>query len=232
VEDFKRSPYPYWRTYGELLDAIPVGQMSEHFPISGAEYVKQAYERGKGVILLTFHGTPNGHRRWALERFLGVEKIPTISWRAPAKQSQYRDAMYHRPETVASTMNSEIAFYGQRLLQEGRIINIAADASDNYGTRYRVKLAGREYQVKSGFAELALNTGAAIIPHYTTCLPDGRVQLNLLKPLEAGEGDRDEKIERLIGEYFAFINDVWVTHPEAIRWDRMKGHYSRHAEFE
>ena len=124
-------------------------------------------------------------------------------------------------------MNSEIAFYGQRLLQEGRIINILADSSDEYGKKYRVELAGREYQVKSGFAELALNTGAAIIPHYTTCLPDGRVQLNLLKPLEAGEGDRDEKIERLIGAYFAFINDVWVKNPEAIKWHRMEEHFSR-----
>ncbi len=223
----KRALAPYWRTYGELLDAIPVGQMSEHFPISGAEYVKQAYERGKGVILLTFHGSPIGHRLLVLERFLDVEEIPTISWRVPARQSRYRDAMYHRPEAVASTMNSEIGFYGQRLLQEGSIINIVADTSDNYGTRYRVELAGREYQVKSGFAELALNTGAAIIPHYTTCLPDGRVQLNLLKPLEAGEGDRDEKIERLIGEYFSFINDVWVKHPEVIKWHRMEEHFSR-----
>jgi amino acid adenylation domain-containing protein len=231
VEDFKISPYPYWRTYGELLDAIPVGQMSEHFPISGAAYVKEAYERGKGVILLTFHGSPIGHRKWALERFLGVDEIPTISWRVPVRQSQYREAMYHTPETVAAAMNSEIAFYGQQLLQEGKIINIVADNSDEHGKKYRVELAGREYRVKSGFAELALNTGAAIIPHYTTCLPDGRVQMNLLKPLEAGEGDRDEKIERLIGEYFAFINEAWVTHPEAIRWDRMKGHYSRHAEF-
>jgi len=227
----KRFMAPYWRTYGEMLDAIPVGEISEHFPINGVEYVREAYERGKGVILLTFHGTPNGHRRWAIERFLDVETIPTISWRGPARESRYRNAVHRRPDAVAARMNSEIAFYGQELLREGKIVNIVADSSDNYGAKYRAELAGREYEVKSGFAELALNTGAVIIPHYTSCLPDGRVQLNLLKPLEIGGGDREEKIEGLIKAYFAFIEEVWVTHPEVVRWGRMKGHLSHHAEY-
>jgi len=52
-----------------------------------------------------------------------------------------------------------------------------------------------------------------------------------MKPLEAGEGDRDKKIKRLIREYIAFFENVWITCPEAIKWHRMKEHFSQELYF-
>ncbi len=229
LQAYKSSKYPYLRTFGELLDAIPSGTLNDDFPMVGTEYLSEAHRKGKGIILLAFHGTPTSHRFFALERFLNLDSIPTISYQIPVRQSQYRNNKAEMSEEVVSTLNSEMAFYAQKLLQEGKVINIPGDASDKHGKRYKVNLGGREYLIKAGFAELSLNTGAAIIPYYRCCLPDGRVQLNFGKPLDAGIGEREDKVERLINGYCAYINHIWSTRPEVIRWNRMKKHFSQKA---
>jgi phosphatidylinositol dimannoside acyltransferase len=106
-------------------------------------------------------------------------------------------------------------------------INIVGDTSDPYGHSHQIALAGRAYQIKSGFAELALNTGAKIIPHFGGCLADGRPQLNLLPPFDPGDGDRGKQVENLIRQYASFINEVWANSPEVIHWKRIKIHFSR-----
>ena len=227
LQAYKRSPYPYWRTLGELLDVTPAGQLNDHFFISGLDNLTQAYQQGKGVILLSFHGTPAPGRFFALERFLNVDHIPTLSYRIPIRQSQYDNDEDQMSEAVASTLNAEIALFGQRKLQEGKIINIVSDTSDMHGIRYEIALGGRDYQIKGGFAELALHTGAKIIPYFGSTLANGCSQFNLLPPLDPGSGDHEEKINRLIQEYTAFINHVWVTRPEVLRWSRIDRHFSQ-----
>jgi amino acid adenylation domain-containing protein len=224
LQAYKTSSYPYWRTLGELLDKTPIGQVNEHFPINGTEHLIRAYQQGQGVILLKFHGAPYPDRFFALERFLGVKEIPTISYRIPIRQSKRTNEPIS--PALAAAMNSEIALFGQHQLQEGKIINFASDTSDLHGQRYRITLGGRDYQIKAGFAELALNTGAAIIPHFKSCLPDGKIQLTLGEPLQAGAGMRGEKIDRLIQEYATFIHQAWETHPEAVKWGKIKHHFA------
>jgi lauroyl/myristoyl acyltransferase len=227
LQAYKKSPIPYWRTLGKLLEATPKGQLNEYFPISGSDHFVQAYQQGRGVILLTFHGVPTPGRFFALERLLGLEDIPTISYHIPIRQSQYHNREDEMPEAVASTLNAEIALFGQRKLLEGKVINIASDTNDLQGRTYKVLLAERIYQIKAGFAELALNTGAKIVPHFRHCLPDGKIQLSFGAPLEPGTGDRSQQVETLLNGYAAFIENTWATHPEAMRWLKIKRHLLR-----
>ena len=93
-------------------------------------------------------------------------------------------------ETAAFTMNAEIALYGQKILQEGGVVNFASDTKDVRGRTYKVSMGNRLYQIKGGFAEMALNTGAIVIPFNRYCLPDGRVQMEFFPPLQPGDGPR------------------------------------------
>jgi len=227
LQAYKRSRYPYWRTLGELLDKAPYGQMNEYFPVSGVEHLSQAHQQGTGVVLLSFHGVPTPGRFFALERFMELDPIPTISYHIPIWQSEYHDRRDEMPVEVASTLNAEVALFAQRKLQEGKIINIVSDTNDIQGRTHKVSLAGRAYRIKSGFAELAINTGAVIVPHYRHCLPNGRIQLSLGAPLEPGTGDRQQQVENLLGQYTAFIEHAWATHPEAMRWIKINKHLAR-----
>ena len=227
LQNYKRSRHPFWRTLGEMLDAVPVGQLNEHFPISGLDRFYQAYDQGKGVILLTFHGVPTPSRFFALERYLGLEDIPTISYHILRWQSQYYNKEEQLTDAVASTLNAEIALFGQRKLLEGKVINLASDTNDMQGRTYQTPVAGRVYQIKGGFAELALNTGAKIIPHFRHCLQDGSIQLSFGQQLEPGSGDRSKQVENLINGYASFIESTWAAHPEAMRWIKIRRHLSR-----
>jgi hypothetical protein len=227
LQSYKKSPYPYWQTLGELLDETPAGGLNEFFPINGIEHFSQAYQIGKGVVLLSFHGVPTPGRLFPLERFMKLDQIPTISYHIPIRQSEYHDNRDNMPEDVAATLNAEIALFAQRKLQEGKAINIVSDTNDNQGRTYKIYVAGRIYKIKSGFAELAINTGAAIVPHFRYCLPDGRLQLNFGTPLDPGQGDREQQVEKLLGQYAAFIEQTWTAHPEAMRWIKIKKHLSR-----
>lgn len=226
---YQTSKYVYWRSLGALIESIPEGQTSQYFPLSGSEHLLRAYQRGKGVILLSFHGVPTPGRFAVLEKCLCLEKIPTVSYHIPVRQSKYQYTLHEIPESAASTLNAEIALFAQRLLQQGRVINIISDTHDYQGKTYKTLIAGRAYQMKGGFAELAINTGAAIIPHFRYAMPNGNIMFNILPPLQFGGGSRQEQVENLINQYAAFIEHAWQTHPEALNWHKMKTHLKRTA---
>jgi lauroyl/myristoyl acyltransferase len=153
-----------------------------------------------------------------------VETIPTISHRIPARQSEFGDVTDNLSFEVASSLNTEIALYAQRRLMDGQMINVVGDASDTHGRRYEVIVAGRKYQFKAGFAELALNTGAAILPHYGSMTPDGKPQIHFGPPLEA-KGDRASQVEGLVAAYADFMTRVWTERPEILWWTRIRRHF-------
>lgn len=220
------SPSRYWRSLAELVSATPLEQLNENFPVHGLNHLLNAHKEGNGVILLSFHGVMTPTRFLTLEQCIGM-KIFTISYRTPLEQSRHNKSPKELTNSIGSTMNAEIALFGQRQLQQGGIVNIVGDTSDPYGQAHQITVGGRAYRIKSGFAELALNTGAKIIPHFGGSLADGRPELNLLPPLDPGNGSRSEQIEKLVRDYTAFINHVWITRPEVLRWMKMKKHFSR-----
>lgn len=227
AQNYKKLRYRYWRTLGELLETIPPGQLNENFPIIGLEHFTQVYAQGKGVILLTFHGMPRPEGFFPLERHLGLEQIPTISYHTPRRKNRHDKKENKLSEAAAAAMNAQVALLGQSKLLAGKVINIVSDTNDKQGRTHQVVVAGRIFHMKAGFAELALNTGARIIPHFRYCLPDGRIQLSLGAPLESGSGERHEQVENLLNEYASFIENTWSVHPESLSWVRIRRHLSR-----
>jgi amino acid adenylation domain-containing protein len=224
IKAYRSSPYPYWRSLGELIDTSSIQELNKIFPINGLKILEKAYQQGKGVILLSFHGTPRPGHLYPLARRLGIKRIPTISYQIPLRQSGHRNIKTLLTESAVSTMNAEIAVYGQRKLKEGAIINFASDTDDIIGKTFRLSMSGRIYQMKAGFAEMALNTGAAVLPFTRYCLPDGRVKTDFFPPLQVEKGNRDKQVESMLHNYVDFIEQSWRAHPEAMSWTRMNRH--------
>lgn len=174
--------------------------------------------------MVSYHGTPHAGGFIPLTRMLGIETIPTVSYLIPMRQSGLDNRRDQISDAAASTLNAEIALYGQKQLQEGGIISYFSDTDDSRGRTYKVSMAGRAYQMKAGLAEMALNTGAAIVPFTRYCLPDGRIQTEFFSPLQPVGRERQDQVEKVIFSYGEFIEQNWRTHPEAVSWSKIKRH--------
>lgn len=227
LKKYLESSYPYYRSLGELFEYGDIDQITEQIPMLGLQYLHQAYQKGKGVILVSFHGTPRVYGMIPLEKVLGVDPIPTISYLIPIRQSGYQQQREQITETALSALSAEIALYGQKRLQEGKIVFFASDTGHTPGDAYPLTIAKRQYWIKHGFAEMALNTGAVVIPLARYCLPDGRIQMEFFPALESGGGDHQRQVRKLLTSYAKFIESRLAAHPEAINWRRMNNHLGR-----
>jgi hypothetical protein len=128
------------------------------------------------------------------------------------------------PADVAGAVYGELAYHRQTLLRSGAIVHVAGDTfAPGPGMTYLVRIGDRRYELKAGFAELALNTGASVIPSCARFLEDGRLLHLLLPPLDAGRGTREQQIQHLLDQYAAYVTDEHRAHP-AMTWKRMWNH--------
>jgi lauroyl/myristoyl acyltransferase len=102
----------------------------------------------------------------------------------------------------------------------------AADDSGvtGHGATYHVRFGGRLYTIRPGFAELALNTGAAIVPVFGRFDEQGRLLLKFHAAFDAGRGTRAQQIESLMRQYEAFAESVIREHTEILNWKKMRNH--------
>jgi len=224
------SASTYYRDRNRLIEDTPLEQLDDHFPVSGLHHLEEAYRQGRGVVLVSFHGT--AHDRVAsrvLSRRLGGVPIQTIAHKIAEEQSEfsgYRDLM---PSAVAGSLYAQLAFHGQTLLRQGKIVRLLSDTSapGAPGRSYEFQIGDRRYRVKPGFAELALNTGAAVIPTFGRFIEDGRLLVEILPPLDPGRGTRAEQIKALVLQYSAFATAAITGHPEMMHWKKMRTHLGR-----
>jgi len=212
-----------------ILEAVTAEEQQAWFPVSGLEHLQSALQRGKGVILLSFHGTAQGIlTNRMLARRLGGLRPQIIAHNLAVESSAFSGVRELMPSTVAGSMYAEVAYFGQQILKQGRSIIINADTfAEGPGRTFTIHIGDRVYEIKPGFAELALNTGAQIIPSFGRFLEDGKLLLEFLPPLQPGAGPREQQVERLVHLYEEFVNQAIKAHPEMLFWKRMATHLRR-----
>jgi lauroyl/myristoyl acyltransferase len=214
----------------KFIYEAPLESLEEEFPMEGYEGLRQAYQAGRGVILLSFHGTPLSlHVTRLLARKLGSPKIQTISHNSPLWQSALHDVgKDNLPSALAASLYAEAAYHGLQLLQQGSVGSVVQILADKFakapGRTYLIPIGDRAYTIKTGFAELSLNTGAPLIPFYAMFLEDGRLKTILQTPLDPGPGDREQQIESLVHQYGRFMDSTLRNHPEILSWVKIRNH--------
>jgi phosphatidylinositol dimannoside acyltransferase len=228
LDKMRESTFPYWNSLQTLIEDSPLSELDKYFTVSGLEYLERAYRESRGVIILSYHSTGNRLAITALSRRLNCDPIPTISRRVAAGQSlAWKNSRPGDIPPVASAgLNAGEALRGQHLLKEGKIIQIVNDGYLGGGgiSNHRVVVAGRQYFLPTGFAELALNTGAMIVPQYSTTLADAHVHTTFLPPVSTEPGNRDIQIESLMKQYADFLTSSWKAAPESMIWLRIQNH--------
>jgi lauroyl/myristoyl acyltransferase len=98
------------------------------------------------------------------------------------------------------------------------------------GLKGRVKthvpVLGRMYPFRSGFAELAAQTGAIVLPTTIDLEASGKVRIVLHTKLDSGPENEphETRITNLISQYAAFIEKSCWSHPESLTLGRMRKH--------
>ena len=214
-----------------LLASSAPAELERFFSASGLEIVQAGLREKRGVILISFHGSPLFLLAFrVMARWLGGEKIHGVTHKMALRHSVYDGYAELMPGGVAGSVYAEIAFYGMKILQRGGIVFVAGDTfAPGPGRTHHIRLGDRLYEIKPGFAELALNTGATVIPSFGRFLEDGRMVIEFLPPLDPGRGTREEQIGALVRQYEAFVNETLRKYPDMLFWKRMATHLRRRA---
>jgi acyl-coenzyme A synthetase/AMP-(fatty) acid ligase/lauroyl/myristoyl acyltransferase/acyl carrier protein len=226
IDQLRGASNRYWKDLARLIEKAPDDEFNRFFTVSGLEFFEQAFARGKGVIITTYHNTANRISIAALTRRLHCDPIPTISaLRAFQVESARRRSEHDESHSADEQgLMADLTLEGKRLLGEGKIIQIVPDQSFDIVGNRPLEIGGRRYHIKPGLAEYALLTGAAIIPQFSTRRVDGSVHMAFQPPIEipAGMTDREEQVYFILRQYASFVDRSWRLAPEALNWVSIK----------
>jgi len=123
-----------------------------------------------------------------------------------------------RPEglTVIPTAGEFLArpaLRAKRILDSERLLCIAADGY-NGTSGFTLDFHGRRRFFASGFAELAVDGGAVVIPIMAPVDDIGRVRIEFLDPLDGDASpERRQRVESLIRQYAGLLEERWSEDP-------------------
>ncbi len=226
VAALKRSPSKYWRSFAEQVDFEKAATGAEILLLNGVEHVLRARQAEKGLIFLSFHAISDTVPFSVASQRMGME-IPIVSFKLALQESQQWAEREDLAENIVSTLNVNLAMDAVEQLRRNGSIHLIADTQDTSGNVLTLEVGRRIYDVKYGFAEFALITGARVIPYFCGYLGDGRPYIEFCEPLEPADGDRSAQSENLVRGYTAFVNRVWAQHPEIIQWKDIEKHLAR-----
>jgi lauroyl/myristoyl acyltransferase len=138
------------------------------------------------------------------------------SWTAGAQGEDAKVVYRARKSAWSAALGME----GLRVLRAGGIVQVANEAGyDTAGTLPRA-IGGRIYRLNPGFAELALATGAIVLPMYSSYDLSGAIRVTLLPPFEIASGPAaaSERTADMVDQYARFAETAWRSAPTSLTW--------------
>ncbi len=102
----------------------------------------------------------------------------------------------------------------RKTLRDGGVVHIPADGFVGHKA-VEIPFLGRRRRFTQGFAALALTSDAPVIPLFNSLRSDGRIAVEFhpaLETLPRGRS-RADRMEHLIRQYAAILQDRWVADP-------------------
>ena len=177
------------------------------------EHVLPAVAAGKGVIALSGHlGNPELGVQGMLSR--GVKVFALTEPVQPASVSRLVDSL----RASKGHEFAPVGFAGVKrviqTLREGGVVALMADR-DIEGPKARLPFFGKETMMPTGPIELALRTGAVVIPSFCIRTKHGGIDAHLEAPMELERtGDMEKDVRTNALRFLARLEKRIREHPE------------------
>ncbi len=203
-----------------MLELLKAGSMSDEeverfVQVRDGQYLRQAVERGKGVIVITGH-FGNWELLAATIGRLGYD----LSVIARDANDQHTANIINRARegAVAEILPREGVRTMLRVLREGNILGILPDQHTERGGLW-LPFMGHLACTAPGPATLAQRTGALVVPGFARRTEDDRLDVYFLPPIEVPDtGDRQEDIRLGTQMVNDALGEQIMAHPEQWIW--------------
>ena len=208
-----------------MADEPETDSGDRHLEGPTATHLQDSLQGGRGVILALLHPST----RFAFRRYVRQcsEIVTTVG------DVQYAEALTElgadadrRSAQEWSAARSLVATRARQTLTRGGIALIAGDGNDRIRGQ-NVEIGDRIHNLRTGFAELAVLTGARILPCYQQRLPTGILRFVILPPLVWDESrSRAAQVEQIVSRYGEVLADIWKHAPSVVIRPLMRQHLS------
>lgn len=195
---------------GPLLHHAPAQRWAQLCRVEGEGALARVLDAGRGAILLHQH-TPLKWIFTSWGEYRGLP-LPITLWKWSKTRSQ---AEIDDPKTRATQGAAELLAARSRLL-EGGVVEVLADGYHG-GQGIMRPFLRRRREFQPAFAELALMTGAAVLPVAITLSPRGVAEVRIgPELLPAAEGSHVQRLAGLVDQYATFLEQRWQEEPKCI----------------
>jgi acyl-coenzyme A synthetase/AMP-(fatty) acid ligase/acyl carrier protein len=191
----------FWQLWRRKALA-PAHISAKWVPVLGREHLVQAQQdEQRGVIILIPHTTVHtGILTRVIQQYFPRETC-TIGYN------------YNRHSITQTPKEKSIELTGKLLraigvLQRHGVVRTTGDAFHGRAV-LTAPFYGRLFPFRGGYAELAVQTGARVLPVFPYLNSDGHVVLDFAEPLEAGPGSTAVQVEQMVRQYADLLIARW-----------------------
>ncbi|NSW52391.1 MAG: non-ribosomal peptide synthetase [Anaerolineae bacterium] len=231
----KPSQLPrFWCDFFSQCHSLNPITGSEIFQVTGYADLRAAYEMGKGVILISYHGNlvnkllPTWIRTW-----FPNNDFPVLSPRIGIRNAQpsnekdmiAENALLQHP-VGQGLFGGTVIMDGYRTLTSGGMVQAYVDNSVTSQGDWPIDVAGKAYGIRRGWADLGVETGACVIPVVIHLGVHGQVHIRFGKAFNLGLDTMpyEDRVGGLASQFAEFLSDSFRTHPESLKWKTMQRH--------
>ncbi|HPD56805.1 MAG TPA: lysophospholipid acyltransferase family protein [Smithellaceae bacterium] len=215
----KKSYTSFARIIAEFPDILYLDKnnFSKWVKIIGLDNYLAAQRKGRGVILFGAHygnwEMGNAALALATSPFIFVYRIldnPIMEEIITGVRSSYGNISLSKKGNMRKMIG---------LLRQGKTINILIDQNVFLNEGVFVDFFGRKAATTSGVALLAIYTGAAVLPVFSSRVPDGRYLLEIGQKVDIIDtGNRDADVLANTQKFTMIIEEQIKKNPEQWLW--------------
>lgn len=193
----------HWRLAG-IAGATPE-EMDQWIEVVGHAKLQRAQERGRGVILVHSHTIS---LRIALRYLKGLDSYDQALVQMIAMEDDLAEGEW---EALQRQRYVEQLYTCKRTLERGGIASIAGDGPWGLSQGVTLPFHGRQRDFKTGFAYLAVTTGAPVLPVFNNVEMTGKTRIEFGDPFALASPVQTpaEQVEALVRAYAALLKERW-----------------------
>jgi lauroyl/myristoyl acyltransferase len=185
--------------------------------VTGWEHFERCRRDRAGLILVPVH-SQFSHLLRPYFRHRGLDALELGLEKNLLEERGFRTPAAKRFE-LARQMHA-----AKQLLARGGLVCNLPDSHHNLDNSRTVEFFGRKRPLAAGFAELALRTGAHVVPIAHRFSARGFFVVEFGAPFHVlgRQSTPDERVDSLVGQYANFLRDEWRRYPWNIPWHQLR----------